>query len=87
MPEYNPKVGDSYLCTTDRYYIDRILTIVCVTEHRVYWDLEHRTSTNRYTSGDITIKYYDAIDRQYFERFARNCRLHKGEKVEPSWEL
>jgi hypothetical protein len=87
MAEYIPRVGDTYLCTTKRYIIDRILTIVCVTDKKVYWDLEHRTSSNRVHYDSEPVTYYDAIDRQYFNKFANNAGLVKGAKVEPSWEV
>jgi hypothetical protein len=87
MSKYIPRVGDAYLVTTDRYYEDRIMTIVAVTDDRVYWDLEHRRSVNRaYVDGD-RVRYFDAIDKQYFSMFATKAGLELGERPAPSWEL
>jgi hypothetical protein len=58
-----------------------------VTDNKVYWDLEHRTSSNRIHYNGETIIYYDAIDKPYFNKFANNAGLVKGAKTEPSWEV
>jgi hypothetical protein len=87
MSEFSVRVGDAYLCTTERYYTDRVLTICGVTDERVYWHLEHRDSNNLAVINNETIHYFDAIDRQYFDRFARRSGLVIGEREEPAWEL
>ena len=87
MSEYNPRVGDAYLVTRERYYIDRVMTIVAMTDERVYWDLEHRKSVNSVRFEGELVKYFDAIDRQYFTKFARKSGLELGERAVPSWEV
>lgn len=87
MTEYIPRVGDSYLVTTERYHIDRIMTIVAVTDERVYWDLEHRTSTNTVALDGRLVAYYDAIDKCYFDKFAKKSGLHMGQRQDPTWEV
>ena len=87
MSEYNPRVGDAYLITTDRYYEDRIMTIVAVTDERVYWDLEHRRSVNRAHVEGERVLYFDAIDRQYFSKFATKSGLELGKRPVPTWEV
>ena len=82
-----PKVGNAYLITKERYYLDRIMTIVAITDYRVYWDLEHRESVNSVRFNGELIRYYDAIDIQYFNKFARRSGLELGEQAVPSWEV
>jgi hypothetical protein len=87
MNEYNPRVGDSYLVTNNRYYKDRIITIVAVTNDRVYWDCEHKTSSSLAHIDGHRLNYFDAIDKLNFDSFARKYGLVKGVRHAPTWEL
>jgi len=86
---FNPLTGEVYLTVGSGYYPNngKHITILHADDIRIYWSVQDRENTSKTILPDGTsLRYYDAIDRQYFTKWALRAGLVLV-NLDPSWEI